>query len=66
MSSLARRFDIIRVRPTVRPTTHQCTICRRWSIKPKTQSLGQLPIERLTPGPVFDKTGLDYAGPLHI
>ena len=25
--------------------------------------LGQLPIERLTPGPVFDKVGVDYAGP---
>ena len=28
--------------------------------------MGQLPIERLTPGQVFDKVGLDYAGPLHI
>ena len=28
--------------------------------------LGQLPIERLTPGPVFDKVGVDYAGPLLI
>ena len=38
----------------------------RLLIEPKPQSLGQLPIEQLTPGPVFDKTGLDYAGPLHI
>ena len=66
MSSLARRFHIIRVRQTIRSVTRQCTTCRRWSIEPKPQSLGQLPIERLTPGPVFDKTGLDYAGPLHI
>ena len=36
MSSLARRFHIIRVRPTVRSVTRQCTTCRRWSIKPKT------------------------------
>ena len=28
--------------------------------------LGQLPIERLTPGPVFDKVGVDYAGPFLI
>ena len=28
--------------------------------------LGQLPLERLTPGTIFDKTGLDYAGPLLI
>ena len=28
--------------------------------------LGQLPIERITPGPVFDQTGVDYAGPVYI
>ena len=28
--------------------------------------LGQLPIERVTPGPVFDKVGVDYAGPVLI
>ena len=28
--------------------------------------LGQLPIEHLTPGPVFDKVGVDYAGPFLI
>ena len=26
--------------------------------------LGQLPIERITPCPVFDKVGVDYAGPV--
>jgi hypothetical protein len=28
--------------------------------------LGQLPIERVTPGPVFDLVGVDYAGPVYI
>ena len=28
--------------------------------------LGQLPVERITPGPVFDKVGVDYAGPVFI
>ena len=28
--------------------------------------LGQLPIERLAPGPVFDNVGVDYAGPIYI
>ncbi len=65
-SSLARRYHIIRIRQTIRSVTRQCTNCRRWAIKPKPQLLGQLPIERLTPGSVFDKTGLDYAGPIHI
>ena len=66
MSSLCRQFHIIRARQAIRLTTHQCTVCRRWSNKPKPPVQGQLPIERLTPGPVFDATGLDYAGPLYI
>ena len=28
--------------------------------------LGQLPIERVTPGPVFNKVGVDYAGPVLV
>ena len=35
-------------------------------MKPQPQLLGQLPIERVTPGPVFDKVGVDYAGPVLI
>ena len=27
---------------------------------------GQLPIERLTPGPVFDSIGIDFAGPVQV
>ena len=33
-------------------------------MKPQPQMLGQLPIECVTPGPVFDKVGGDYAGPV--
>ena len=35
-------------------------------MKPRPQMMGQLPIERLTPGPVFDNVGVDYAGPVYI
>ena len=66
ISSLSRRYHILRVRQAVRAVTHRCTVCRRWSAKPTAPLLGQLPIERLTPGTVFDKTGIDYAGPIYI
>ena len=55
MSSLCRRYHILRVRQTVRAITHECTVYRRWSVRPKPQSLRQLPIERMTPCFVFDK-----------
>ena len=59
-ASLCRRYHI------VGGITRKCVTCRKNSAKPQPQMLGQLPIERVTPGPVFDKVGVDYAGPLLI
>ena len=63
-SSLSRRFHIIGHRKTVRSVTRACVICRRTSTKPRPQLMGQLPIERITPGMVFERVGIDYAGPV--
>ena len=65
-SSLSQRFHIIRGRTTVRSIVRSCVICRRRSIKPIPPQLGQLPPERLTPDAVFNRTGIDYAGPVLI
>ena len=54
------------MRKTVRSLTRQCIICCRRSVKPAPQQMGQLPIERITPGAVFEKVGVDYAGPLQV
>jgi len=63
-ASLASRYHILSCRKLVRSTTRGCVTCRRLSAKPSSQLMGQLPIERLTPGPVFDKVGIDFAGPV--
>ena len=65
-SSLCRRFHIIGCRKTVRSITRACTICRRNSAKPHPQMLGQLPIERTTPDSIFERVGVDYAGPFYV
>ena len=65
-ASLATRYHIVKGRMIIRSVYRQCITCRRDSVKPKPQMMGQLPIERVTPGPVFDKTGVDYAGPILI
>ena len=41
-------------------------VCRRVASWPHPQLLGQLPGNRLDAGPVFDKIGIDYAGPFLI
>jgi len=64
MSSLCQRFHIIGRRQLVRFVARECVVCRRDSARPKPQLLGQLPVERITPGPVFEKVGVDYAGPV--
>ena len=65
-TSLSRRFHIIGGRKIVRSVTRKCITCHKYTAKPKPQMLGQLPVERITPGSVFDKVGVDYAGPVLI
>ena len=65
-SSLSRRFHVIGMKKTIRSVVRECTRCRRHSTKPSPQMLGQLPLERITPGIVFGKVGVDYAGPLQV
>ena len=58
-----RCYYITSCRNIVRSITRGCVTCRRSSARPKHQILGQLPAEHLTPDSVFDRVGLDYAGP---
>ena len=46
--------------------TRRCVICRHVTEKPHPQLLFQLPADRLKPAPVFDKVGVDYAGPILV
>ena len=64
--SLSRCYYIIGCRKVVRSITRSCFTCRRSSAKPQSQVFGQLPIERITPDSVFNKVGVDYAGPVYI
>lgn len=66
LNSLSNRFHIVGGLKAVRSVTRQCVICRRRSARPSSQLVGQLPRERVTPGHVFDRVGIDYAGPLWV
>ena len=66
MASLCRQYHIIGCRKAARSITRKCVTCRRTTVKPQNQLLGQLPSERVTPGTVFENVGVDYAGPFVI
>ena len=65
MSILGRTYHIVSGRRLVRSCCRQCVICKRQAARPEHQLMGQLPSQRLTPGPVFQTTGVDLAGPLY-
>ena len=65
-ASISLRFHVISLRRAVRLITRECVICKRYSGKATFQQQGQLPQERISPGPVFEKVGVDYAGPFNI
>ena len=62
-ASLNRCYYIVGCRKIVRSITRGCITCRRSTARPKPQLLGQIPTERITPDLVFNRVGLDYAGP---
>ena len=64
-SSLSHQYHIVGMRNTIRSVTRQCITCRKQMVKPHPQLLGQLPTECVTPGLVFEKVGVDYAGPVY-
>ena len=65
-SSLGRRLHIVGQRNAVRSITRACVVCRRTATRPQPQLMGQLPLERITPGIVFENVGIDYAGPIYL
>ncbi len=63
--SLSSRFHIVGGHRVVRSVIHQCITCRKYSAKPQSQKMGNLPPERITPDHLFDNVGIDYAGPFY-
>lgn len=65
-SSLSYCFHIIGGRRITCSIIHSCVICHQRTAKHQPQLMGQLPLDCINPGPVFDTVGVDYAGPLMV
>ena len=65
-ASLTRKFHITASRRIICALTLGCVICKRVAGQPRLQLLGQLSRDRLNLGMVFDKVGVDCAGPIVV
>ena len=63
-SMLSRCFHIVGGRKIICSIVRACVTCCRVSATPKPEMIGQLPTDRLEPGSIFDRVGVDYAGPV--
>lgn len=63
-ATLTQKYWIIRARDITRRCVHQCISCFRAKPRNHPPLMGNLPPARTTPSPCFDKTGVDFAGPL--
>ena len=67
LAAVRERYWIIKGRVVVKKVIRQCIICRRYDGKPfPSPAIPDLPAERVSEGPPFSTTGIDFAGPLYV
>lgn len=66
LAAVRQNFWLISARDVVRQITRKCTICFRSNPKTASTLMGDFPKARITvPTRVFEKCGIDYAGPFY-
>ena len=60
------RYHILGARRLAKTVCGRCTTCIKLSKATRSQLMGQLPADRVTPAPPFYITGVDYAGPFKL
>lgn len=66
MSTLRENFWIIRSRKTIRQVIRGCVKCKRFETLPLENISAPLPNDRVRDALVFEVTGIDLCGPLHL
>ncbi|GFT97999.1 integrase catalytic domain-containing protein [Nephila pilipes] len=66
LTHLQEQFWIVKGRQYVKNVLNNCLICRRFKVKPGTQVVAPLPLDRIQEHPSFDVCGLDFAGPFFV
>jgi hypothetical protein len=66
MAVIRERFWIPKSRNVIRSVISSCGSCRRFRVKNVTTVEAPLPVERVRDAAVFEVTGVDLGGPLHL
>ncbi|XP_062710660.1 uncharacterized protein LOC134288796 [Aedes albopictus] len=66
LSCMKERFWPLSGRNLARKVVHECVTCFRARPRAHEQLMGDLPMERVTPAPVFLRVGVDYCGPFNV
>lgn len=66
LNSLREEFWITRGRRAIRKVINDCMRCKRFTVKNILPTPCPLPLDRVRDARVFEVTGVDYAGPLHL
>jgi hypothetical protein len=59
-------YWILGMTSVVSKLVYKCVTCRKYRRAPESQKMGNIPTERLEPGPAFSHVGADYFGPFYI
>ncbi|XP_065081373.1 uncharacterized protein LOC135703945 [Ochlerotatus camptorhynchus] len=66
ISCVRERFWPLSVRNLARKVMHECVKCFRVKPRVHDQLMGDLPLERVSPAPAFQRVGIDYCGPFEL
>lgn len=66
LTSIRQLYWIPSGRQRVKRQIHRCVPCARWRTASPQPFMGSLPRRRVSPGRLFQHTGVDFAGPIYL
>ena len=66
LATLRRQYWIVKGRSAVKKVIRACLICSRHAARDPTQLMGELSKARVRPSSPFERSGIDFAGPINV